>query len=290
MKEIMITTPVGRIVQGSLYKPRTQDADGNPLVYKTGEHAGEARQSHFIALAIPKTGESHWNQTPWGKTIWDVGMAGFPQGQALSPAFAWKIIDGDSPIPNKNGKKPCDTEGFKGHWVLKLSNGFAPQIYNENGHKILVEENYVKPGYFVQVRFGVAGNESTQQPGVYLNHKMVSFQAYGEVINFGEDAAGVGFGGAALPPGATLTPPSGAFNPADVTTQGLNASVPPMSSPQALTPPPAPVSYPQILSGPGAPIAPPARAMTPAAQGTYQQYLDAGWSDDQLIQNGFMLP
>jgi len=118
------TTPVGRFVGGSLTKPQTIDAEGRPLVYKTGADAGKPRTSFFMAIAVPKAGEAHWNQTAWGQEIWNTGHADFPQGQADHPAFAWKVEDGDSALPNKSGKKNCDREGYRGCWILKFSSSF----------------------------------------------------------------------------------------------------------------------------------------------------------------------
>jgi hypothetical protein len=106
-QKVNITSPVGRIVMGSLYDPSTTDAEGKPLVVKTGPNAGQPRVNYFFALAIPKGAEPHWAHTPWGQQIWNVGNQAFPNA-AQSPAFAWKIEDGDSQIPNKKGRKPVD--------------------------------------------------------------------------------------------------------------------------------------------------------------------------------------
>lgn len=211
-QRVNITSPVGRIVLGSLYTPSTTDAEGKPLVVKTGPNAGQPRVNYFFALAIPKGGEQHWAQTPWGQQIWAVGNQAFPN-IAQSPAFAWKIEDGDSQIPNKKGRKPCEQEGFPGHWILKFSGGFAPKVYRqENGGFVQVmEPEFCKPGYFVEVAFSVEGNGSQSQPGVYLNHSMVCFRAYGPEITFGPDVASAGFGQAALPAGASMAPPPSAI-------------------------------------------------------------------------------
>src|SRR5574337_884244 len=87
-----ILFPAGRMVGGNLDKlfPRTE-ANGTPKLGKDGQ---PEMQCSF-GFAIPKTGETHWNQTPWGKTIYDTGAAAHPNLVA-SPAFSWKVIDGDS--------------------------------------------------------------------------------------------------------------------------------------------------------------------------------------------------
>src|ERR1700743_2258727 len=205
-QRVNILTPVGRLVMGSLYKPSTKDADGNPLVFKSGANAGQARSNYFLALAIPKDGRP-WNQTEWGKLIFETGKAAFPQAHA-APTFAWKVTDGDDTTPNTRGKRACDTEGFPGNWILRFSGSFAPKVYREeNGAYVQVtEENYIKPGYYVQISGTVSGNGSQQRPGLYLNHSMVAFTAYGQEIHFGPDANSVGFGQAPLPAGALATP------------------------------------------------------------------------------------
>ena len=324
---VKFTTPVGRIVMGSLYKPNTTDAEGKPLVVKSGPNAGQPRTNYFFALAIPKGQERAWHETAWGQLIVGVGYAAFPQA-AQSPSFAWKIEDGDSAIPNKNGRKPCENEGWKGNWILKFSGGFAPKVYRQDGGAFVqvMEPDFVKPGYFAQVAATVDGNGSTSQPGVYLNHQMVCFSAYGPEIFFGVRPEEAGFGAAPLPAGASMTPP------ATVIPMPAAASVPSampaaIPTPIASTSAPIPVTpNPAFLQVPGAPVAPavpsqssptpppaaPAAPVVPtppstaaaipaspssgprmtekAGAASYQAFVAAGWNDATLIANGYMLP
>lgn len=308
-QKVNITSPVGRIVMGSLYDPNTTDAEGKPLVVKTGPNAGQPRVNYFFALAIPKNpGETHWAQTAWGQQIWNVGNQAFPN-IAQSPAFAWKIEDGDSQIPNKKGRKPCENEGWKNHWVLKFSGGFAPKVYQQEGAGYVqaMQKDFVKPGYFVEVAFSVEGNGSQSQPGVYLNHSMVCFRAYGQEIQFGPDVSSAGFGAAPLPAGASMTPPAGAI-PMPSAPAAVAPAVPAMPAPGAApipvtpnpafvqVPPPVAAAAPVAMGVPNVPVAPPAapatpvHQMTPAANGiAYEAYIAQGWTDAQLIQNGLML-
>ena len=324
-QKVNITSPVGRIVMGSLYDPSTTDAEGKPLVVKTGPNAGQPRVNYFFALAIPKGAEPHWAHTPWGQQIWNVGNQAFPNA-AQSPAFAWKIEDGDSQIPNKKGRKPCDNEGWRGHWILKFSSGFAPKVYQQDGAGFVqaMQKDFVKPGYFVEVAFSVEGNGSQSQPGVYLNHSMVCFRAYGQEITFGPDVASAGFGAAPLPAGASMTPPAGAIPmpqapaaapagyapppglpqvpgvaPAPLAPAGFaptpSVPVPGAPAPIPVTPNPGfvqvppPAAAPAPMAPPPAPVAP-VRQMTAAAQGIpYESYIQQGWTDAMLVQNGLML-
>lgn len=288
------TTPVGRLVAGSLYKGQTQDAEGRPLLIKNGPNAGQPRVDYYFGLAIAKGAEPHWAHTEWGQKIWAVGHA-FQPSAGQNPKFAWKVADGDSQIPNANGKKNCDREGWRGHWILHISSGYAPRIFkaragtNPPTFDPMVEPDAVKLGYYVQVNINADANNSTQQPGVYLNHSMVCFSAFGPEIFVGPDAASAGFGAAPLPAGASMTPPAN-FNPA-ATAAGAPPLVPNLPPvPGAPPVPPGAVVPPPVLVPP-VPAAAPARVLTPAAGGaTYEALLGAGWTDATLIANGLMLP
>lgn len=285
MSKVNITSPVGRIVMGSLYDPSTTDAEGKPLVVKTGPNAGQPRVNYFFALAIPKGAERHWAETAWGQQIWVVGNQAHPNA-AQSPAFAWKIEDGDSVIPNKKGRKPVENEGWKGHWILKFSGGYAPKVYQQDGQGYVqnMQKDFVKPGYFVEVAFSADGNGSTSQPGVYLNHSMVCFRAYGQEISFGPDVASAGFGASPLPAGASMTPPAGAIP--------MPAAPAPSATPPVPTPVPSVPAIPVIpnvgfvqVPVPAAPV----HQMTALAQGaSYEACIAGGWTDATLVANGLM--
>jgi hypothetical protein len=271
-----ILLPVGRLVLGSLYKGQDKDAEGRPLVVKTGAGAGQPRLDYFFGLAIPKGAEQHWNQTAWGQKIWEIGQRGFPNGQANAPTFAWKVTDGDSQVPNRKGNKPCDREGYRGNWVLSLSSGFAPKVYRigaSGGAELWPEADAVNLGDYVEVHANVADNGSLQQPGIYLNHNMVCFRGYGPRIVVGPNPNEVGFGASALPPGASATPAGSAFAPA-----------PQVPAPVPVAPPQPPVVPNAAFMAP-----PPVRQMLPAANGVpYESYIASGWTDAQLVQHGYM--
>jgi hypothetical protein len=185
-------------------------------------------------------------------------------------------------VPNKKGKKPCETEGFPGHWVMRLSSGFAPQIFNADGTQQIVEWDAVKLGYFVQVAGKADSNNNESNPGMYMNHNMVALAAYGDEIRTGPDAASVGFGGGALPAGATAAPTTAGFNPAPAPVAAAPAPVAAAPAPVAATPPPNPA----ILNAP-APAAEP--VMLPAAGGaTYASMVAVGWTDELMRQHGYI--
>jgi hypothetical protein len=292
-----ILFPIGRLVRGSLYKGQDKDAEGKMLVTKTGPNAGQPRLDFYFAVAFPKVaGQTHWAQTEWGAQIWAVGHAAFPQA-AASPSFAWKVIDGDSTVPNKKGRKPCDNEGYKGNWVVQFSSGYAPKIFTADGTQQIVEPDAVKLGYFVQVYGSCDGNGSQSQPGVYVNHGMVAMAGYGTEIVVGPDASAVGFGKGAAPVGMMSAPVGGGFNPAPP------APVAPPAAPVAVAPPaipsvaaavatvvapnPAILMPPPPAAVPAAPAAGP--VMLPKAAGlTYAQLTGGGWTHEALVQHGYV--
>lgn len=317
---INITTPAGRLISGSLYKGSDKDAEGKPRTIKTGPNAGQTATQWFFQLAIPKGPERGWWETEWGKLIYSVGAAAFPQA-CQSPTFAWKVKDGDSTIPNRRGKRPCDQEGAKGCWLLSFASGFPPKVYKDNGNTLLDQVDAVNLGDYVQVFGSVDGNGSQQQPGVFLNHSMVNFLAYGERIVSGPDATAVGFGqGVQLPAGASATPLAGSFNPAAPggaapmpgspvgpggapympaptmpAMPGAPSAMPPampgsapspqMGAPMAPAPAANPVMpHPGFLAGPGAPVAPPAPMAPPARQMTAKAN---GYTYEQLVAQGW---
>lgn len=270
-----VLTPVGRLVFGDPFKP----------FEKTVEKTGEKFNEFACGIAIPKGAETDWKQTEWGAKIAAVGNEAYGPF-AMAPTFSWKIIDGDSAIPNKKGKVPRDREGYAGHWVLTFASRFAPQVTAQNGREKLTQPGSIKPGYYVQIFGNVKANGSqakpAQSPGVYLNLSAINLAAYGqEIVGTPEvDTAAVGFGNAPLPAGASATP--------------LGMSQPP-AAPAAPQPPAAPppsgiVPNHAFAAGQVAPPpAPPARQMTALATATYDAYRASGWTDDQLIQNGLML-
>ena len=157
MARLDFTTPVGRLVGGSIYEPQTKDYQGNPLV---GKDKVTPRVDYTFGVAIPKTaGATHWSQEPWGAPIWALATTEFKNGETSRPDFSSKIIDGDSTIPNKAGRKPADSEGYKGHWVIWFSGGYAPKVYNADGSQQILEPNAIKHGYYVQVFGNVSDNK-----------------------------------------------------------------------------------------------------------------------------------
>lgn len=298
------TTPVGRLVGGSLSEPQTTDAEGKPLVTKTGPNAGQPRVDYYFALAIPKGAEQHWAHTEWGGVIYQTGAAAFPQAHQ-GARFAWKVQDGDSQVPNGKGKRNCDRPGYPGHWILSFSGGFVPNLYSQQGATFtqITDLTSVKLGYYVQVQGNVSGNGSQQQPGVFINHRMICLRGYGEVISVGPDVASAGFGAAPLPAGASAVPLAGQMPPAPAAPAFPGAPNPAPFAPPGAAPAlapvagyaPAPVGMPApvmavapLVATPPAPVAAvnPTLMPVPGAPHTIEQLRAGGWTDDQIVAAG----
>jgi len=283
MKENSFITPVGRLVQGSVSEPNTTDMAGNLLVTKKGD----PRNEYFVALAIPKCGESHWRETAWGGKIYGLAKSFFPNGQIDNPNFHWKIVDGDSTIPNNNNKRPCDCAGFQNSWILKLKHGFPLILCDKNGKKENVTPEMFSLGNYAQGFVNVASNGQQIHSGIYLNCPIVSFTGYGAPIILSPDTEKLGFGQEPLPDYVKQTPVS-VLN-AEVVNTDSPQSKPSAYSPQFTQVEQQPAPYPQILSVPPAPLPPSvtSKIMIGDAAGTkYQDWIDANWTDALLIQHG----
>lgn len=271
---INLTTPVGRLVAGAVDKLQpSKDTAGKP---KMGKDGVTPQMQCFFELAIPKGPEQHWNQTPWGLQIWQVGATSAPT-MHQNPAFAWKITDGDSSIPNRKGKIPNQKPNYPGHWIIKFSSGFIPNRFRRGasgGFEQVLDEGAFKLGYFAQVSVKVAFNNSSESPGIYMNPDMVCFSGFGEEIYVGPDVDSAGFGAAPLPPGASAVPVGGAM-PAPPALPGAPAPLIPAAM---MAPPPVPVAVAAVL--------PAGLVQVLGAQYTIDQCRTSGWTDEQMIAQG----
>lgn len=208
MSEIIeVLTPVGRIVAGHPMVARVEKDNRTGAVIKNQD--GTDRTTHYFALAIAKQGEQHWNQTEWGAKIYAAGQKGWPNGEYNAPTFSWKVIDGDSNVPNKKGKKPCDREGWAGHWVVQLSTMLPIGCYHVgklSPHEQIQNQNEIKAGDYGRVFLTTKGNAPSESPGVYLNPQLFELVRAGQqiVTDSGPAAADVFNQPAELPPGAAV--------------------------------------------------------------------------------------
>jgi len=237
-------TPVGRLVQGDVFKGDTKNMTGQPRVTKSGAPA----INFFLALAVPKH-----EAGPMIETIKAAAAEGFRNGETGNPSFSWKYVDGDSTVPNRKGKKPCDQEGFPGHVVFRFNSGFAPRVYDEHVQEI-IDPSRVKLGDYARISGTVQGNGQAVYPGVFLSHNMIQVVRAGERIVTGPDPMEV-FGAQAL---------------------GTIVSAPAVT-PRQLPPPPPP---PPPNSGP---------RMAVGCPYTYDQLKAQGWTDAQMVAQGYLI-
>lgn len=302
---IEITTPVGRMVGGHPMVSRVNkdDKTGLPKMQQDGVTPST---SIYVGLAIPKGAEQHWNQTEWGAIIWNEALAAWPNGEYQQPTFSWKIVDGDSQIPNKKMKKPCDREGYPGHWVIQASTGLgAVKCYNVGKYNpltdLIQQKEMIKPGDYARLVLLVKGNNSTQTAGMYLNPSIFELYQPGQAIILENepDAAGtLGATAAQLPAGALVDTNVPAQQPA-APGMAPPAQQPGMAPPQQQAAPPVQQQPPaQQPATPGmapaqpgaAPIAPATDLLQPPVQMylvegmqyTGEQLKGFGWNDQQI--------
>jgi hypothetical protein len=275
-----ILFPVGRMVGGSMYRANVRK---NKATKQPELKNGHEVVSYGFGVAIAKT-QAAWQNEVWGAQIKAVGDAGHP-GISMRPDYSWKIIDGDSVIPNTKNKRPCDQEGHPGNWVLWFSQSWAPKLVNANGTLELTEPDAIMPGYYIQVFGSVKDNGPSESPGVYLNPLAVALAGFGpRIVSSDVDTTTVGFGGGALPPGASSVP-VGAMPVPGAAPNAPAASYAPAAP---MVPPLAPVAPPVVTPNPAI-LHVPQRVMQPSAGGaTYEALIAQGWTDALLLQHGHM--
>lgn len=195
--KVNVTSPVGRIVQGSValrdkLDRKTRQAKIDP---KTNEKIREV----FIALAIPKTDASF--NAIYAEMV-KVAMSKYPNkfdpatGQ-LKPnvKFAMKLQDGDG--FDSDGESLASKEGFAGHWILKLNTRFAPRCYPSGrfdpASEIQNPETIIKCGHWVRIAFtiddnGVEDGDKEAVPGLFLSPHMIEYVGIGAEITSGPSA------------------------------------------------------------------------------------------------------
>lgn len=228
------TSPIGRLVQGDVYKMQETDSEGRPRVFKFGPKVGQPNPQIFMAVAFPKmiphpqTGQmvDNWEFNELYALMDKVARiewpALFPNGGACTARdFAWKLLDGDG--YDTKGKPNFEKEGFAGHWVLRFGSGFVPKALVETSPNVFETTGQIKRGYYVRVAGNITGNDSTQTPGLYLNLELVQLVGTGPEISGGMDAAAAfGNRSGVVPQGMGALAPGGGV----VNTGGAVASHP----------------------------------------------------------------
>jgi len=214
----------------------------------------QPRKSVSVGIAIPKTPGLDWKQEPWGQQLVAEGVASWPNGETNSPAFSWKVNDGDSTVPNKKGNRNCDKDGWPGHWVIFASGEIGPVRCFHTGkyqpHECIQNKAEIKRGDYCHLNVFVVKNTG-QTPGLYVNPDFFVLDRPGVAIVGGETDVAATM--AAAMGGTTATP-----------TQTAPA--------ETQAPPTGPVMTQKAI----------------AAGKTYQDFITAGWNDAQLVQHGWI--
>lgn len=243
------TTPVGRIVGGSLSEPFTTDHNGNPCDPKW-----------VVVLALPK---SDLGTQALITKIKAIGAAGYADKQAaLDRAdFAWKYVNGDANTPNTKGVVYNTRVGYPGHYVFTFTNSKAPSVCGEDPRSEINAAS-VKRGDWVRIGGSIGCGTRTDQPGIFLNVDCAQFVRADEAIGSTGQTCAQAFGSSATPPPAT-----------DL----VNAAAggPPPPPPGAAPPPPA--DGPQLTPAGVAAGCDPAAWLTAAQPWTLEQMRTAGY-------------
>lgn len=307
-------TLTGRAVQGDPMKAGPQRKDKSGVLKFRKDGAPDA--PFFYAIAIPKdpskrfvipgnpsyeeekakvdaAARAAWPnmfnpqyQRPQGLNF----EASLPM-DCSNPKFANKIQDGDG--YDENGKPNNVKDGWAGCWVVKVSNGFAPKVYEwQNGWAELTphSERKIKLGDYVTVSGTCESNQSTESPGMYMNFDTVSFEQEGELIVAAtsvdpNQALGARGGNPPASGGAGAAHAGGTGGAAhgtggSGTASGGSADQPYSGYREDAAPPPPSDDAPPPPSGP---------EMTAKAGGkSYESFIKAGWNDEQLRKHGYI--
>jgi hypothetical protein len=237
MLELLL--PEGRIVKGHPLFDRPVTDDNNRPVLDSNN---QQKTDRYIAIAIPKNGSTDWKQTEWGAQVVQAAsdpVEGYTAAEQSSPVFSWKIVDGDSEVPNRKGNAPKDQEGFPGHWVIHLTTALPYAVYANGNYAVPVtDKNEIKTGDFARIYVSVKGNKPAKTPGVYINPRMAEITRAGQqIVSDNLPSAASVFGGSA--PAAPATPPPAAPAP----------NTPPPAPAAPATPPPVPVEEKYDVNG-----------------------------------------
>lgn len=261
-------TPDGRIVGGSLSIKQTKKYDGTP----------QDPPQYVVIVAFPKTDPATSAMIEQVKRVGTAAFAHAPHA-LQNPAFAWKIADGDSAVPNQKGKVPNQRPGYAGHWVMTFSTQFEFGSCGADP-SVQIDAATIKNGFWVRIAGDIRPNGSEANPGIFLNLKAAQFRrADDEIITGGGLSTVEAFGGAAvtppvpaamMPPVPGTPPPAGMTPPVPGTP--LAPSVPAHDIVNNVAGPPPVPGAPSV---PAPPVAPTGPMLT--AKGVQEGCVPASW-------------
>ena len=278
--KLFLMLPVGRLLQGSAFEPRTKNYQGQPLKDRNGMPTSQ----YYIGVGIPKGPE--W-EACWAQ-IYQRAQQDFPNGEYAQPYFKWKIEDGDGP---KYAGKP----DYAGHMLVRMQSQYQAQVIDAAPiPQPITVPDMLKRGYYVRVQVGIAGNSNfgDANAGLFMNPSVVQMIGYGPVIESRPELDAAFSQPVILPAGASATPlaptaPLPVQPGVAPTIPGVPPTVPvavpgqpvavPLVAPVAVAPvvpiavpgaPAAPLALPVAVAPaivPGAPVVPVAVPLVPPA-------------------------
>lgn len=286
------------MLQGDFFTPETTDYNGKPLENKDGTPA----VNYYVVLAVPKL-SPEW--PAFRDMVLQTAREAFPRLQfsvaangALQcnlPTFAFKITDGDSTVPDMKGKAPCAKEGHPGNWIVKLNTRMAPKVvdYNMETRVTTILENYTqaKRGWWYRMSGNIRGNREEGKQGLFLNMGIVQRMSFDTEISGGISAEEA-FASAPLVQYGTQIQTYSTNSVAPGMAYVAPATPATTTTTTTTTPPVTPPPVASFLAGAAAPLPPPppaGKATVPGCAYTYQQLVDAGYSDEQMKQSGFLV-
>lgn len=173
----------------------------------------------------------------------------------------------------KNAFEETGEERFRGWWQLSANSGAdnKPHVVDANMQPVM-DRAQVYAGCEAWFALNVKGYNLTVNKGVgcYLNGLMIT--------------------GGEGPFGRLDNKPSAQQMFADVAPGGAPQQPAPTAAPGAAPGNPAPAPAPAPNAAPAAPAAPKYQMTEKAGAYTRDQYIASGWTDEQLIAQGMMLP
>jgi len=267
MDPLKFTTPVGRLIWGSVHERQKTDYYGKP--YESGKEPIQ------FGVAFRKDDPAIGQIL---QQLYQYAISGYPNNALMHERinrewqnglsgrdFAFKVRDGNAPnrkgVVNPNAKD-CWVFNFSTTLPVKCAHwDVVPGVPNTQE----IDPKLIKTGYYVDV-FGTASFGDSPRiddtAGLFMNPGIVRLRAYGQEITGGpsiEEAFGTAAPASALPPGASLTPP------ASVATPPMGAPAVPPAPASAPAPGVAPAPAPATVGAPSMPGMTAAPTSAPAA-------------------------
>lgn len=285
----------GRLVQGEAHKANPVKDDDGKVVLKAD---GTPKTEFYVGIAFPKT-DPDWIglkkamtddcHKEWaGKVNFDHAVFAFKWRDAdTSRDKAGKLLSEKNP-----GTVGCDVLSLNRNGDFGLPQMYARAWLLPEGHPeratdgkpgalvaldVATAEKLLKRGYYVRVFGDRKSNETPKYPGQYVNLEGIELFEYGEeLVSQGSRPSGEEMFGDDVPTAGAPAPAASA--PAPIASPGPSAPAPAPHT-AYMAPPPAPAPVGPTLSAAGLAAFP---------GGTYEGFLAAGWSHDQLVTAGYV--